>query len=55
MAELAIGMSNRLVEFQPEFSQRLIIIVSAVVAILNIFGPIVTQTCLIKSGEVETN
>ncbi len=55
MAELAIGMSNRLVYFNPDFSQQLLAIISAVVAILYIIGPIVVQIALIKSGEATAN
>lgn len=55
MAELAVGMSNRLVYFNPNFSYQLITIITAVVAILYILGPIATQFAFIKSGEAESN
>ena len=51
MAELAIGMSNRLVDFNPDLSHQLIIIITAVVSILNILGPIAVQIAFIKTGE----
>jgi Kef-type K+ transport system membrane component KefB len=51
MAEVAIGMSNRLVLFNPNFSPQLITIVTSVAAILYIIGPIAVQTALIKMGE----
>ena len=54
MAELAIGMSNKLVYFNPNFNHRLIMIITAVVAILYILAPIAVQLSFIKSGEVET-
>jgi Kef-type K+ transport system membrane component KefB len=51
MAEVAIGMSNRLAEFNLDYSNQLILIITAIVAALNIFGPIITQITLIKMGE----
>jgi Kef-type K+ transport system membrane component KefB len=51
MAELAIGMSNRLVDFNPNFSHQLITIIAAAVAILYIVGPIAVQIAFIKTGE----
>lgn len=51
MAELAIGMSNRLVYFNPNFSHQLLTIISAVIAILYILGPIAVQIAFIKTGE----
>lgn len=51
MAELAIGMSNKLIYFNPDFSQRLLTIISAVVAIFYIIGPIAVQFAFVKSGE----
>lgn len=51
MAELAIGMSNRLVYFNPNFNQQLISIITAVVAVLYILGPVAIQIALMKMGE----
>ena len=51
MAELAVGMSNRLVYFNPNFSHQLLTIITAVVAILYILGPIAVQIAFIKTGE----
>lgn len=51
MAGIAIGMSSMLSDFNPEFSQRTFVIVSAVVAILNIVGPIFTQIAFVVTGE----
>lgn len=51
MAELAIGMSNRLVYFNPNFSHQLLTIITAAVAILYILGPIAVQIAFIKTGE----
>lgn len=51
MAELAIGMSNRLVYYNPGFSQELLTIITTIIAIFYIIGPIVVQYVLIKSGE----
>lgn len=51
MAELAIGMSNRLTYFDPNFSYELISVITTVVTILYIIGPIVVQWAFIKTGE----
>src|SRR3990167_7057692 len=51
MAELAIGMSNRLVYFNPNFSHQLLTIITAAVAVLYILGPIAVQIAFIKTGE----
>jgi Kef-type K+ transport system membrane component KefB len=51
MAGVAIGMSNILVDFNPDFDYRLLIIITAVVAMLNIIGPIATQLAFIMTGE----
>ncbi len=51
MAGVALGMSNILSDFNPEFSQRTLEIVSAVIAILNIIGPIFTQIAFVVTGE----
>lgn len=51
MAGVAIGMSNILVNFNPDFDYRLLLIITAAVAILNIIGPIATQVAFIMTGE----
>lgn len=55
MAEVAIGMSNRLILFNPSFSPQLLTIVTSVAAILYIVGPIAVQTALIRMGEATTS
>lgn len=54
MAELAVGMSNRVMSFNPDFGYQLFTITAAVVAIFYILGPIATQIAFIKTNEVET-
>lgn len=51
MAALAIGMSDALLHFNPDLGYPLMIIITAVVAVLNIIGPIATQLAFIKTGE----
>lgn len=51
MAGVAIGMSNILIDFNPDFGHRLLLIITGVVAVLHIFGPIATQLAFIKSDE----
>lgn len=51
MAGVSIGMSNTLIDFNPDFGNKLILIITAVVAILNIIGPILTQLAFIKTRE----
>lgn len=51
MAGVAIGMSNILADFNPDFGHRLLLIVSGVVAVLNIIGPIATQLAFMRTGE----
>lgn len=54
MAGVAIGMANTLVDVNPDFSNSLLPIVTAAVAVLDIIGPIVTQFAFIKSGEANS-
>lgn len=54
MAALAIGMSEKLLDFNPDLGYQLMIIITAVVAILNIIGPIATQFAFIMTGEAGT-
>lgn len=51
MAGVAIGMSNILVDFNPDFGNTLLVTITAVVAILNIIGPISTQLAFMMTGE----
>lgn len=51
MAGVAIGMSNTLIDFNPDFGNRLLLIVTGAVAVLHILGPIVTQLAFIRTGE----
>ncbi|HTM63373.1 MAG TPA: cation:proton antiporter [Gammaproteobacteria bacterium] len=51
MAGLAISMSNVLEDFNPDINRQISTIIAAVVAILEILGPIGTQFALIKSKE----
>lgn len=51
MAGVSIGMSNTLIDFNPELGNKLILIITAVVTILNIIGPILTQLAFIKTRE----
>lgn len=51
MATLAIGMSDILVNVNPDLAFELMIIITAIVAIFNIIGPIATQFAFIITGE----
>lgn len=57
MAGAAIGMSTRLMDFNPNFGRQLLTIIAAVIAILNIIGPIVTQYafCMVKETNRQTH
>lgn len=55
MAGVALGMSNSLVDFDPDFGYQLMTIVMAVIAILNIIGPILVQIAFIMTGETSPN
>lgn len=52
MAGEAIGMSNIILDFNPNLGFHLLTISATVIAILNILGPILTQFAFVKSGEV---
>ncbi|VVC75630.1 hypothetical protein AQUSIP_09200 [Aquicella siphonis] len=52
MAGEAIGMSNIMLDFNPNLGFHLLTISATVIAILNILGPIATQFAFVKSGEV---
>jgi len=51
MAGVALGMSNKLIAFNPELGHLILTIIAAVVAILNIIGPILTQIAFVKTKE----
>lgn len=51
MAEIGIGMTNKITNLHPELGNLLIIIITAAVAILDIIGPITTQFAFISTGE----
>lgn len=51
MAGLAVGMSNIIADFNPSFGYQLMTIVTTVIAVLNIVGPIATQLAFVLSGE----
>jgi Kef-type K+ transport system membrane component KefB len=51
MAGVAIGMSNILADFNPDFGHRLLLIITGVLTVLNILGPIATQIAFVKTGE----
>lgn len=51
MAGVAIGMSNILIDFNPDLGNTLMLTVTASVAILNLIGPITTQLAFMMAGE----
>lgn len=51
MAGVAVGMSNILFEFNPNLGAKLFLVITAVVALLNIIAPITTQIAFIMTGE----
>lgn len=51
MAEIAIGMSNRIVDFNPEFGRQMITIISTAATMFILIGSTLTQYAFIKSGE----
>jgi Kef-type K+ transport system membrane component KefB len=53
MAGVAIGMSHTLFTFNPAFGSQLLMIIAAVVTVLNILGPIVTQFAFVITGEAK--
>ncbi len=52
LAELAVGMSNVIIYYNPNLGSELITIITTGVAILNICGPIAVQLAFIVSNEV---
>lgn len=53
MAGVALGMSFMLINLNPELGSGMVTIVSAVLAILNLFGPVIAQWAFLKAGEAE--
>lgn len=51
MAGLAVGMSNILLDFNPAMGYQLMIIITTMIAVLNLVGPIATQLAFVKSNE----
>ena len=51
MAGVAIGMSNILIDFNPDFGRHLLLMITGAVTILNLVGPIATQIAFIKTKE----
>jgi hypothetical protein len=51
MAGVALGMSYLLIDFNPNFGQQILLIMTAVIAVFNLLGPILTQLAFIKTGE----
>ncbi|MBS0359272.1 MAG: cation:proton antiporter [Proteobacteria bacterium] len=51
MAGVAIGMTTMLTDFNPNFGTQLNQIISFVIALLTIIGPVVTQLAFLKTGE----
>lgn len=52
MAGLAVGMSNVILDFNPNLGMELMTIIATAIAVLNILGPIAVQLAFIKSQEV---
>lgn len=55
MAGVAISMSSVLSEFNPSISTQLTLIISSVVAILTLLGPIATQIAFITAHETDVD
>lgn len=51
MAGVAMGMSNTLMDFNAELGRPLMVIITAVLAILNLLGPIAVQFALVSAEE----
>lgn len=51
MAGVALGMSNTLIDFNPDFGHSLTLIILSVLAILTFVGPIATQYAFLRVGE----
>ena len=55
MAGLSVGMSNVILNFDPNLGNQLMTIITTAVAILNIFGPIAVQQAFTKANEAIAN
>lgn len=55
MAGLAIGMSNAIVRANPAVGQPLMTMITAVLVVLIILGPMAVQFALVKSDEIGTD
>lgn len=53
MGGVSVGMSNRLMDFNPDYAADLLPIIALSIAILNVVGPIITQYAFIKVGEAD--
>lgn len=51
MATIAIGMSDKLIDINPDLNLQLMLIITAAVAVLDLLGPIAAQLAFIKTGE----
>ncbi|MFM8453907.1 MAG: hypothetical protein ACKOAD_02850 [Gammaproteobacteria bacterium] len=55
MTGLAIGIMNRVLDYNADIGNQLMSIVSTSIAFFGIFGPILTQWALVKSDEHNKN
>ncbi|MGV8964235.1 MAG: cation:proton antiporter [Candidatus Saccharimonadaceae bacterium] len=53
MGGVSVGMSNRLMDYNPDSAADLLPIIALSIAILNVVGPIITQYAFIKVGEAD--
>lgn len=53
MGGVSVGMSNRLMDFNPGFAADLLPIIAFSIAILNVVGPLITQYAFIEVGEAD--
>lgn len=53
MGGVSVGMSNRLMDFNPDSAADLLPIIALSIAVLNVVGPIITQYAFIKVGEAD--
>jgi Kef-type K+ transport system membrane component KefB len=51
MAGVAVGMSNTLLDYNPSLATELMMIIGAVIAVLDLIGPIATQYGLLQTKE----
>lgn len=55
MTGIAIGITNRILEFSPEIGNQLLLILSSAIAILGILGPAITQIAFRRANESSDN